>query len=513
MRKTYVTKMPDKAGAFLLSSKIIAAAGGNIVRVNYNKAVDLHTLFIEVSAAPAQHDEIARQLSVCGYLTNREENRQILMIVLTLPDKPGAVTPVLEILNRYQVNISYISSQENGTAYQHFKMGLLIENTGEIKRLIEEISRICEIHILDYQVTDRLLDGTVFYITFANKMRELLGLSQAQTNTVLIHANRLMQLLDEQNKSPLQTFDYIRRFAQFVTEAKNERFRPKISSFPLTKDLLLYCIEPPCGSNTYILEHGGALLFVDCGFACYKNEMLALLERLFPGFSGKTKYAFITHADIDHTGLLPIMDKIYMSQSCYDNFAAEQNGAPNFREQNPLHAPYCSLSKIISEYEPPELSRCIAVGEKQDDAALSYIGSKCFGPWRFAFYEGSGGHVKGETVIVCKELELIFSGDIYVNIKGFSKEQQEFNQLAPFLMTGVDSDPAAARECRAALLSEYQGFLLCPGHGAMKRIEYPRRPEQKNFYKSIDNKTRQRYNLTVRTKTFETNVFVLFLFY
>lgn len=471
MRKTYVTKMPDKAGAFLLSSKIIAAAGGNIVRVNYNKAVDLHTLFIEVSAAPAQHDEIARKLSACGYLTNRDENRQILMIVLTLPDKPGAVTPVLEILNRYQVNISYISSQENGTAYQHFKMGLLIENTGEIKRLIEEISRICEIHILDYQVTDRLLDGTVFYITFANKMRELLGLSQAQTNTVLIHANRLMQLLDEQNKSPLQTFDYIRRFAQFVTEAKNERFRPKISSFPLTKDLLLYCIEPPCGSNTYILEHGGALLFVDCGFACYKNEMLALLERLFPGFSGKTKYAFITHADIDHTGLLPIMDKIYMSQSCYDNFAAEQNGAPNFREQNPLHAPYCSLSKIISEYEPPELSRCIAVGEKQDDAALSYIGSKCFGPWRFAFYEGSGGHVKGETVIVCKELELIFSGDIYVNIKGFSKEQQEFNQLAPFLMTGVDSDPAAARECRAALLSEYQGFLLCPGHGAMKRIE------------------------------------------
>lgn len=121
MRKTYVTKMPDKAGAFLLSSKIIAAAGGNIVRVNYNKAVDLHTLFIEVSATPAQHDEIARQLSACGYLTNREENRQILMIVLTLPDKPGAVTPVLEILNRYQVNISYISSQENGTAYQILK--------------------------------------------------------------------------------------------------------------------------------------------------------------------------------------------------------------------------------------------------------------------------------------------------------------------------------------------------------------------------------------------------------
>ena len=41
-------------------------------------------------------------------------------------------------------------------------MGLLIENTQEIKDLIDEISKFCEISILDYQVTDRLLDGTVF---------------------------------------------------------------------------------------------------------------------------------------------------------------------------------------------------------------------------------------------------------------------------------------------------------------------------------------------------------------
>ena len=130
MRKTYVTKMPDKAGAFLLASRIIAGGGGNIVRVNYNKAVDLHTLFIEVSATAEQHERIERGLAACGYLPEREENRRILMIVLTLPDRPGAVAPVLEVLSRRRVNISYISSQENGTPFQHFKMGLLIENTG-----------------------------------------------------------------------------------------------------------------------------------------------------------------------------------------------------------------------------------------------------------------------------------------------------------------------------------------------------------------------------------------------
>ena len=116
------------------------------------------------------------------------------------------------------------------------------------------------------------------------------------------------------------------------------------------------------------------------------------------------------------------------------------------------------------------MARCVAVGEKRDDAPLSYIGSRSFGPWKFDFYQGSGGHVRGETVIVCEKLQLLFSGDIYVNIKGYSPDQQAFNRLAPFLMTGVDSDPAKARECRALLTERYAGYLCCPGHGSQCRL-------------------------------------------
>ncbi len=66
MKKTYVTRMPDKVGAFLVASQIIARHGGNIVRVNYNKAVDLHTLFIEVAANDEQHNQIKAELAECG---------------------------------------------------------------------------------------------------------------------------------------------------------------------------------------------------------------------------------------------------------------------------------------------------------------------------------------------------------------------------------------------------------------------------------------------------------------
>ena len=469
-RKTYITRMPDKAGAFLHASRVISSNGGNIVRVNYNKAVDLHTLFIEVSAEESQHLAISQGLSQCGYLTEDAGDARVLMIVLTLRDVPGAVTPVLEIISRYKVNISYISSQENGTGWQHFKMGLLIENTDEITRLIEDISQICEISILDYEVTDKLLDGTVFYVTFANRMREILGLDQDTTNRVLIEANQLMQLLDEQGKSPLQVFDYIMRFAKFVTDRRGDAFNPLIERLELEDGLSLYAIYPPCGSNTYVLECRDDLLFIDCGFACYSREMGSLFRSMFHDFGRRGKTAFITHGDVDHTGILDMFQRVYMSRGCYENFKAQHLGEPDFRESNPLHAPYCALSKIISRYSPPDLSRCLVVGDRRDSAILSPIGQVDFAGHTFSFYEGPGGHVPGETIIVSETLKILFSGDIYVNIKGFSPEQREFNSLAPFLMTGVDCDPEAAKRCREFLLKEYGGYLFCPGHGPVQRV-------------------------------------------
>jgi len=482
MKRTYVTRLADKAGAFLGAGKIIARHGGNIVRVNYNKAVDLHMLFIEVAANEEQHKLIETELSDCGYLADNSAESQILMIVLTLPDVSGAVLPVLEILNTHKVNISYVSSQENGTGLQYFKMGLLIENTTEIKALLEEISQICEIKILDYEVTDRLLDGTVFYVTFANEMRKILGLDQLQTNKVIVQANRMMQLLDEQKKSPLKTFDYIRRFASFIVEHKGKNFNPSVSTIKLNEELTLFVIEPPCGSNTFVIQSEKELLFVDCGFSCYRSEMLALFKELFHGYKDIKKTAFITHADLDHVGILSEFDTIYMCGSCYDNFLLEADGKEDLREQNPMHKPYCRLSKIISEYELPPLEKCKVIGRREEILAakeggaskeeeiLTPIGSLNFGNQRFDFFEGKGGHVKGDTVIICKELKLLFSGDIYVNIKGFSAEQKEFNSLAPFLMTGVDSDSPLAKEAREYLVEKYSDYLFCPGHGPVKKF-------------------------------------------
>ena len=204
-------------------------------------------------------------------------------------------------------------------------MGLLIEDAREIQRLIEEISRICEIHILDYEVTGRLLDGAVFYITFANTMRQILGLSREKP-TPCLSANRLtcriwMSRANPRCK-PLITSGASP--ALWPVDHRGERFRARVSAEPLAASLTLTTIEPPCGSNAYVLEYGDELLFIDSGFACYADEMRALLSALFPGFARRRKRAFLTHADVDHAGLLNQFDEVCMSRNCYANFAAER---------------------------------------------------------------------------------------------------------------------------------------------------------------------------------------------
>lgn len=465
MNRTYVTNMPDNSGAFLKACEVIKNNGGNIIRVSYNKTVDTHILFIEVAAEESQHFVIQEQLIEIGYLSDKIDSTRLILIELKLPDVSGAIIPVLEVINHYNVNISYMNSHGNGTDLQFFKMGLLIEDQEEFQRLKADISKICEVRVLDYTVSTKHLDGSVFYYTYANEMKELLGLNQNETASFVVNSNKIMQFLEEKDESPMKTFEYIYCFAKFVVDHKGEALHPHITKTAVTANTNLYLIEVACGSNTAIFENEKNLLFVDCGFACYKEEMLAIFYQLFPDFDSRNKSIMITHGDIDHTGLLDIFDKAYMVQSCYDNFVLEQQDKPNFREQNRFHAPYCRLSKFITGYKAPSLENAVILGKKDDEEPLTKVGEHAFADLKFEVLEGSGGHVRGETVFVCHEPKMVFTGDILVNIKGFSDEQREFNILAPYLMTSVNVDSKKAKTNREWLMENYKGYTFYPAHG------------------------------------------------
>ena len=322
MKKTYITTMPDHIGAFLKASELFEKYGVNITRVSYNKAIDSHTLFIDAEGDEAQLGLADRELEEIGYLQTAPDDTSIVLLEFTLRDVPGSVSEVLRVIHRYELNISYISSQESGSEYQAFKMGLFVDSGERLREFMAEVQQICPVRVLDYNHSERVFDNSIFYQSFVSGLMQLPGLPDVDRNVLLVNSNLVMQMLDEKGMSPFKTFESISRFAELLSLSKGDAFAPRISVCTISSDTRITLIEPACGSNTAIIESLGEVLFVDSGYALYEDEMVALFRRLLPGFDDMRKRIFVTHADVDHCGLLPLFDEIIASRQTCDCLTA-----------------------------------------------------------------------------------------------------------------------------------------------------------------------------------------------
>lgn len=471
MKKSYMTTMPDKSGVFLKATRIIHRHGGNIIRASYNKAVDVHALFVDVEAPEEAQVKIEQELTEAGFLSKAVTHAKVVLMECELLDKPGTLLPILEVLSRYSISISYMSTQQNGSGKQYFKMGLYIEEPGVIDTILKEISNLCPVRILQYDAGEKTLDNTVFYLTFAGEMRRLLRLTQEQTNQFLYYSNLVMQRLDERNELPGRTFEYVSRFAHFVAEHGGTAYECRTTRLELSPLVSCTVLEPPCGSNITVLEDKatGKLLVVDSGFPCYQRFTMRRLREIYPDFDDRDKEMLLTHSDNDHSGLASQFGVIYVSQRTAQCFADESEGLPCAREKNRDTLPYYRLSKIICEYTPPMQSqlRILDTMPCDDTQPYSRIGEFRFADLCFAVYQGYGGHTPGETVLIDEMHKVAITGDDYINIHGYTAPQKSFNRIAPYLMNSVNEDSRKAHilldELRKRL--DGKGYTILPGHG------------------------------------------------
>lgn len=480
--KSFVTSMPDKSGMFLRASRIIANHNGNIVRVSYNKAVDLHMLFIDVEASRDALIEIEKGLSDIGYINKKINETRVIEVVVRIPDKPGAVLPVLEILNSYDINISYMNSRSGSNPYQDFKFGLLIEDPDIIKTLLDSISKAYPVNIIECESSEENLDNTVVYIRLANEMQKLLDLSTEKTMQFISESNRILQVLQSEGENAGKVFDYIRRFARSVSSYRGDNFKTDIQKIKLSRLVTLYSIQPYCGSNTYLFVSPDKLLLIDTGYAIYADEMQKVFKNLVSDWDERKKEIYITHADVDHCGLLACLSntEIYVNEKSAENFKRQHDGLPDYREQIELHLGYSKISQIISGYVVPDVNKMkiLDSGTQREHDSLIAIGKMTIGDMDFDILEGSGGHLYGEMVYVCRKAGIVFTGDILVNISGFSRERAEFNSLAPYLMKTVNVNSEKAKEMRRQVMELIQSVseenarpcIICGGHGPVSEL-------------------------------------------
>lgn len=470
MKKTYVTTMPNQIGAFLKASRCFAELGVNITRVSYNKAIDSHTLFIEAQGTEEQLLQADEKLEKIGYLQNDAGRKNIVLIEFRLHDVPGSVTAVLQLINEYNFNISYISSQENGTDYQLFKMGLFVDDPKRVALFLQAAEKLCRVRVINYNHTEKFFDNSIFYNSFVSGLAQTMGLSQEDSRDLMINTNLAMQTLDEGGLSPYRTFDSIGRFTDLLAKCRGTAFAPRITVWNITDSTKIILVEPPCGSNTAIIVSGEEVLFMDCGYALYREEMLQIYRQLVPDFDFRRKKIFLTHADVDHCGLLNLFDDIYCSYKSAWSLTREAEDKDGYRELNHLHRPYVRICKILTGYKPVDPGKLRVIGGDDKPLTQSFLktGNLSCGELQFELYEGQGGHLPGENMLVDHGHHLIFSGDIFINLKGLTAEQAAYNQYAPVLMTSVDSNPQMSRQERQALknmLGE-EKWTIYGAHGA-----------------------------------------------
>ena len=473
MKKTFVTVMPNHIGAFLKASRCFAQLGLNITRVSYNKAIDSHTLFIDAEGTQEQLQQAAEALNAMGYLQGDGQEKSVVMLEFMLPNAPGSITGILELISSYQLNISYLSAQETDEAHQKLKVGLVTEDRKSLAVFLEEARKLCDVQETDSNFADKVFDNSVFYSTFVNELYESMDLSEQSKTELLVNTNLAMQNLDELGMSPYRTFASISRFTELLSRSRGEQFSPRISVHPITDKTRIILIEPPCGSNVTIIQSGGEFLFVDTGYACYEKEMLPIIRRFVPEFDRMYKRALITHADLDHCGLLPLFDEVYASGKSAECLALEHENKDGFREKLRLHQPYVRICKVLTSYQPPNPEKITVIGNPvQTGDALVHSGHFDFGDLHFELLEGQGGHVAGEMVLIDYAHHLVFTGDIYVNLKNMTPEQAQYNRYAPILMTSVDTDKTLCTRERQAIfqrlgVGQWQVFS---GHGA--KLDY-----------------------------------------
>jgi len=199
--------------------------------------------------------------------------------------------------------------------------------------------------------------------------------------------------------------------------------------------------------------------------------MEKIFRSIIPDYDGRKKRVFVTHADVDHCGLLPLFDEIIAGKRTAECLRLEYDGKNGFREQNPLHRPYINMCKILTGYKPPAPDKVTGLWESREgQEPLTQVGIFDFGELHFEVYEGKGGHLPGELVLLDYAHHLAFTGDIYINIKALTPGQAEYNQYAPILMTSVDTDPTLCALERGAILQRLGAgkWQIFGAHGQKK---------------------------------------------
>jgi glyoxylase-like metal-dependent hydrolase (beta-lactamase superfamily II) len=380
----------------------------------------------------------------------------------------------LELIERHGLNIEQLDVKTGGGQARDVYVGLRVTNEKHFKSCVAEIAKRYQVRELERVWHFNTVDNACFTADFAAGIAHQMSLGPEGEQTLLVNANRIMQNTLRSNSDPYKPFYFVSQMADMLAFFYDEVYAlaTRVTHFTTEGGVCITAVEPPAGSTTWVLECDECFLVVDGGFCRYADELESVLRENVERWDELPHYLVLTHADIDHVGDCSRYDEVYASGRVIDNFMFENMGLVNWREQGLDGGAYNLVCKLLDGYVPPDHTRIRCLGEASpygvQEELLRRIDTLELAPLKFEVWEGKGGHVRGETILIERDQRLCVTGDIFVNVHGQTRQQRDYNILAPFLNASVDTSPSLAAEERNALfelLGPGTWTFLC-GHGA-----------------------------------------------
>ncbi len=477
--------MPDDPGALHKAARIIKEYSGNINRIQFDRRIDPGTVFFEVTATAESYAAITRELAAIGYLQTSLKPLSFLKFCIYIPNhRPGTLLEFLNYTTSAGANIAFIDFDENGRHPDRLTVSLNLEQSGIVDTLLDQLKSQYRIEILEYDTTGKHLDDTVFYVRYAQAVREIIGGSEeAFILSFLADTNHIAQELMERGCDPRQVFESVLLTGRTMQDTTGDRFYADVQKIPVTDSVVIFCFQLPCGGNVFVIETPKERVMLDTGYGIYHDDVMEMLSRYALCDDREFSRIIVTHADADHCGASGYFDAPVLMHHGTQSIIETNNRAYGSRsEHSVLEAFYTKMINIFSKFETPGDIRCFPKGTGTTRGIFPIIDRVTIGRVGFEVLDDLGGHTFGQVFLFAPDHGLLFAADSVINFSSLSKERADYSSLAAFLVTSVNVDSERARAERKALLElatetdklmkeSGRRCLIFGGHGAVSVLE------------------------------------------
>jgi glyoxylase-like metal-dependent hydrolase (beta-lactamase superfamily II)/ACT domain-containing protein len=481
---SFIAHMPDAPGSLHRAAEIIKKYNGNINRIQFDRRIDPGTVFYEVTATDKSYQKITHELTVIGFLQSSIKPLDFLKFCVYLPHQPGALYEFLSYTTSAGANIALIDFDDKGRHPNRLTVSLNLEQSTVVDQLLDQLKSRYRLEIIEYDKTGRHLDDTVFYVRYAQEVRDLIGESEETfILSFLADTNHIAQELMDRGFDPRKAFDCVLTTGRTLNATNGDGFYAEVQQFPLSSDTMLYCFQLPCGGSIFVIRTPDEIVMIDTGYGIYHASVMAMFSRYGLGNLRNLSRIIVTHADGDHcgaAGFFPV--PVFLHKDTLGIIRTNNRAYGSRNQESVLEEFYTKMINLFSQFNAPEDIQIFPEAAETTRGTFPVISTFRIGDVTLEVLEGLGGHTCGQVFLYSPTHSLLFAADSVINFSSLTKERADYSSLAAFLVTSVNVNSELAKQERVALLALAEETdkalagtgrhcLICGGHGAVSVLE------------------------------------------